>query len=78
LQYDGPDINQDFNSWLPINYRTIENSVSSPTSDFFCEKYYEQDPMYEQYIYTLYSIIMMVIGSEMGTVGVLQVSSHFK
>ena len=58
---------------MPINYRSIMGSINDPTPNHFVKSYYEKDEIYGQYFYTLYSILLMVIGSEMGTVGIVQV-----
>lgn len=58
---------------MPINYRGIMGSIDDPSPNHFVKLYYETDEIYAQYLNTLYSILLMVIGSEMGTVGVVQV-----
>ena len=71
------EADQDSNTWLPINYRGILSSTVNPNPDYFVGRYYETDELYGKYFYALYSILLMVIGSEMGTVGVLQVTISF-
>lgn len=48
-------------------------SVVDPSPNHFVADYYESGDLFGQYAYTLYSILLMVIGSEMGTIGAVQV-----
>lgn len=48
-------------------------SVVDPSPNHFVTDYYESGDLFGQYAYTLYSILLMVIGSEMGTIGAVQV-----
>lgn len=69
--------NNDNDTWIPINLRNISGSVSILKNDYFVDEYYKNFNNFGRYAYCLYSIIMMVIGSEMGPINSSQVNKIF-
>lgn len=71
-QGDSSENSSEFNTWLPIIYHVLKDSSSLDVQNISREILQDSIPKHIKYIYTLYSMIMLVLGGELTPVSSTQ------